>query len=436
MSNKILVTALLILVSGYLPVLAQENKGQYRGATSCANGNCHGSIQPRNVYDVKQNEYLIWLKQGKHKQTYDVLLNDRSARIARNMKLTEKPNKSAKCLNCHALNVAKDTQVEPLDLSEGVSCESCHGPSGGWIAKHIEDGFTHEMSVKAGMIDLRNPVIRAEVCLACHMGNSQKTIDHELIASGHPELIFELDNYSMVMPMHWLPYSAKRKKEGFTDTEGTGTWAVGQAVAFREGMLQLARRSGSASWPEFSEMNCTTCHHALKGGKSRQERGYKFKAGQPHWSKARFAMLRHVVSVFAPQERAKIDGQVEQLLLAISKMNTPSDVTAMALGLSKTVDGVIPKIVQAKIGSAQTRKLLDMIVTDVPYLIEADIHAVEQSVMAINALVSDMARTNPTFVKGEVTKVIDKLYEDIRDPDSFNPDAFSKHMLELQGLAK
>ena len=110
--------------------------GQYVGAATCASGTCHGSVEPRDLYKVKQNEYFIWLKQDRHTQAYNVLLTDKSARIMRNLKIRTKAQESKICLDCHAMNVPKSAQATPIDVAEGISCEACHGPAGGWLAQH------------------------------------------------------------------------------------------------------------------------------------------------------------------------------------------------------------------------------------------------------------------------------------------------------------
>ena len=413
-------------------------KGQYLGAASCASSNCHGSVKPRNVYSVKQNEYFTWLKQDKHRtQAYMVLFNKKSAQIARNMHINVEPYKSSICLDCHALNVPKNAQARPLDIEEAISCEACHGPAGGWIARHTEDGATHKKSVEAGMTDMRNLVIRAEICLACHLGDSKKTVDHELIAAGHPQLIFELDNYSQVMPAHWLPFTDKRKKQGLEETDGARAWAVGQAVAFREGMLQLARQARSEDWPEFSAMKCYACHHTLKFGAWRQRRGYKFKPGLPHWNPAQYAALRQLVKTLAPDERVRLDEQVERLSAEIAKINTPQEIVVKtATGLAQTMNHVIPEIMQAKFNYALEIKLLRQIANDVPYLIEGEVDTVGQAVLAINSLVSATTSRNSALAKSGINKIVNNLYRDIQDPERFDRAQFAKHMAELQRLLK
>lgn len=407
--------------------------GQYVGAASCASGNCHGSVQPRDVYAVRQDEYFIWLKQDRHTQAYNVLLTEQSARIARNMRLRQQAHESKVCLDCHALYVPQEVQVRPIDLAEGISCEACHGPAGGWLARHTESGWTHEMSVQAGMKDLRDLSVRGQTCLSCHLGDAQKTVNHELIAAGHPELIFELDNYSAVMPPHWNQFSEKRQEQGREDLQSARVWAVGQVVAFREGMLQLARRARSNEWPEFAEMNCYGCHHSLREGEWRQIRGYKFKAGLPSWNPARYAVMRVLVSAFAPQQRGPLNAQIERLERHIAYMNTPPEqVATTATGLAGTMERVIPQIRQAAIDNAAAARLIDTIAEEVPYLLDAEIHSVEQAIMAINALASAMARQNPALAQGGISRTIDKLYNDVKDRERFDRAQFARHMAELR----
>jgi hypothetical protein len=407
--------------------------GQYVGAASCASGNCHGSVQPRDVYAVRQDEYFIWLKQDRHTQAYNVLLTEQSVRIARNMKLRQQAHESKVCLDCHALYVPQDVQARPLDLAEGVSCEACHGPAGGWLARHTESGWTHEMSVQAGMKDLRDLSVRGQTCLSCHLGDVQKTVNHELIAAGHPDLIFELDNYSAVMPPHWNQFSEKRREQKREDLQSARVWAVGQVVAFREGMLQLVRRARSQEWPEFAEMNCYGCHHSLRDGEWRQMRGYKFKAGLPAWNPARYAVMRVLVSTFAPEQRAQLDAQVERLERHIAYLSTPQEqVATTAAGLAETMERVIPQIRQADIDNAAAARLIDAIAAEVPYLIDAEIHSVEQAIMAINALAGAMARNNPALAQGGISRTIDKLYNDVKDRERFDRAQFTRHMAELR----
>jgi hypothetical protein len=417
------------------PKNAAAQVGNYLGVVSCASSSCHGSAKPLSGFDakqnkrvgyaVKQNEYFIWGKQDRHARAYNVLLEERSKIIARNMRL-KSAHESPLCLDCHALNVPKERQGRLLDRTEGVSCEACHGPAGGWILNHTEKD-SHERSVKKlGMKDLRDPITRTETCLGCHLGTESKSVDHELIAAGHPDLVFELDNFSGAMPPHW---------EAKEEIDGARGWMIGQVVAFREGLLQLARRARSRNWPEFAEMDCFGCHHALKQGGWRRDGALKVAPGLPAWSPARFVMLRHIVEVFARAEAEGLHAQASQLSSTVAKsgMNGAA-VAAVASRMAGSVNRVLEKLAKVSVDQKAARRVADLIARDVPYLVRTDIRSAQQAVMAVNSLVSYLARTSPELTRSEVKRSLDQLYDDVESPAKFDPQAFAKHLTELQRL--
>lgn len=422
-----------------VPTLSEkelQQQGRYLGPTSCASSTCHGSVKPRDVFDSKQNEYFIWANRDNHAKAYEALLNERSLLIARNLRLKDKPSESAECLTCHALNVDKKVQARPIDLRRGVSCESCHGPSTGWIAKHVENGWTHAMSVKAGMTDLRSPAGRAETCLGCHLGSAQKSVNHRLIAAGHPSLIFELDYYSAAMPRHWAPYAERRNKEGREEAEAVRAWAVGQAVAFRQSLVLLTHRARTGNWPEFAELDCYGCHHALKEGTWRQ-RSSRARLGLAQWSPPGFAMLRHVAAAFAPEESAGLQAGEKQLAQQIAKLNSRGETIASgATAMAQLMERVIPKITAAPIDEAAIQKLVASVTGDAAYLKEADLQSNIQAAMALNTLTNSLGGKNSPVAKSDIDKAMDALYRHVDPPERFDPERFIKQMEELKSYTR
>ena len=116
-------------------------------------------------------------------------------------------------------------------MSEGISCESCHGMAQNWIRPHTRKDYTRADRVAAGMNDLQDLYVRANVCVACH-----QVVSGPLLAAGHPELIFELDGQSVAEPKHW-----NRDKNG----NPAQAWFVGQAVALREMSWKLTQEAST-----------------------------------------------------------------------------------------------------------------------------------------------------------------------------------------------
>src|SRR5271166_2411853 len=140
------------------PASAQNSVvGKYNGPGGCASSSCHGSIQPKQITRVAQNEYSIWAGQDKHARAYQVLSNDVSVRIGKILNLKSPPNQNQKCLACHALSVASEMRAQTFDISDGVSCEHCHGPAAGWLGAHTVKDWekrTADEKAQLGMRDL------------------------------------------------------------------------------------------------------------------------------------------------------------------------------------------------------------------------------------------------------------------------------------------
>lgn len=406
---------------------AQTSPGHYLGVASCANSGCHGSTRPLETTRVLQNEYYTWLTADRHATAYNVLFNDLSALIARNMRLQEKPYEEPICLDCHSTVVPQRSVAGKIDPEDGIQCEACHGPAGGWGAQHMEKGWTHQQSVARGMVDLRNLVTRAQLCDSCHVGSSAKEVGHELLASGHPILAFELDNYSEAMPSHWNP----------NPTHGVPAWAAGQAVAFREAMQNLARHARGEAWPEFSDMTCTDCHHAIGNSSHwRQERGWPGRAGLPAWSPQRWAVLRLIVAKAAPSARPPLDDSVARIAAAVSKMTDASGVAASADEAVRLMEPVIPKIAATPWREGDVRAMMDSIASDREFILRSDVQSAEQVALSLQSLASALTRPNPRLAASPMMAAIDALFDDVRDRSAYDPNRFAGHLDALRAALR
>ena len=203
--------------------LRAEEAPKFLGAQSCATSGCHGGA------DDKSRQYTVWSKYDvHHERPYATLTTARSERIAETLKLGN-PTQAARCTVCHApmQTVPAERLDKAVKISDGVSCENCHGPAENWIRSHTRKDYTHADRVHAGMRDLQNLYVRANTCVACH-----QNVDADILAAGHPELIFELDGQCVTQPKHW---------QETTNWHGAQAWYIGQAVAMRELTWQLSR---------------------------------------------------------------------------------------------------------------------------------------------------------------------------------------------------
>ena len=290
--------AALLLLFAAVPALAQSEPpiGIHIGVATCAGSNCHGATQrPRNSY-VPGNEYLIWSKQDKHRDAYNVLLQDRAIKMARALGLPDAANQKL-CLDCHADDAPAARRGVQFQLSDGVGCEACHGGASRWLGVHIS-GATHAQNVAAGLYPTEQPVARAERCLACHYGDETRFADHRLYGAGHPRLAFELDTYTAIEPAHFVVDQSYIERKGrITDVQ---VWAVGQAIALVKRMDAVLdpKHAPKGFWPEFSFFDCQSCHHEY--GQYARPTTTGLGPGTVKFNDANVVMLKVAASRVAP----------------------------------------------------------------------------------------------------------------------------------------
>src|SRR5262249_13283826 len=203
----------------------------------------------------------------------------RPSKIAQALKIP-KAEASDRCLSCHAVNVKAQMRGPKFDIAEGVHCEGCHGPAEKWLEPHAEKGWTHEQSVKVGMYDTKNLLLRAEKCVSCHL-----QIDTDMVTAGHPEtLTIELDTFSENSPPPGGPKGAWTR---------TGIWGLGQVISLRDAAKQVgARAKANASAKLMDEAMSKVRGH--------------------------FVMAKHVLAVTAPPLATSLGQDVTALNDAVT----------------------------------------------------------------------------------------------------------------------
>jgi hypothetical protein len=215
---------------------------KFLGSTSCKS--CHGDAAADPGSAPRQgSEYTVWSTLDKHHESFLTLQSDRSKQIAAKGGFGEATT-SATCLACHALNIPAELQGPDFKMAEGNTCDSCHGPAELWCgsdgsphknkgwAQKRRDADSYDPVAQAkidGFWDVVQPKLRAENCASCHLA-----IDAALVAAGHPQPAFELNEYAVEEPRHWTD---KRGDQYFTQL-----WAAGQVVCARDAMTELAKR--------------------------------------------------------------------------------------------------------------------------------------------------------------------------------------------------
>jgi hypothetical protein len=358
---------------------------KYTGAASCGASNCHGSTKPKADYP-KLNENVVWFQKDKHAKAYATLTNEKlksgvsPSKIATNLKIA-KAETSSKCLVCHAVDVKPELRGPKFDISEGVHCDGCHGPAEKWLEPHAEKGWTHEQSVKVGMYDTKNFLLRAEKCVSCHLH-----IEAEMVAAGHPDLLaFELDTFSATMPPHW------RDKGTWAPTRA---WATGQVISLREAAKQLGdRASGNASAALLNDALGKVQGHG--------------------------AVVAVLMGVVAPDAQKSVQADVAALTDAVGK-GDKAKVTASAKNLEGTMNAQAPKVAAREFDEASTRKLMADLVASGDAIGGAGVRGAEQGAMALDRLYSAYSKSPGKSAAKPAGEALDRMFGLIEDPKKYD----------------
>lgn len=433
MSNRsVVATIILAALFVSAPVIAADTPetARYTGPGSCGSTSCHGGVRPRSDNAVLQNEFTTWTLQDKHARAAGVLTGDVGKRMG--VILGTNPAQSAKCLDCHSLNVAADRKTRSFDTDEGVSCESCHGPASNWLGPHTTRGWQYEKGLQLGMRDTRDLIGRSEVCLSCHLGDQTRSVDHEMIAAGHPDLYFELESFTAAMPRHWK----EPDKDPWIDLRALAT---GQGVQLRENLRRISREAGKF-WPEYSELDCFACHHNLVAAKDswRQARGYPDRRpGNPPWNSARYVVFRVILNQVDRGSAARLDASLKRVDDLVSNVRAdPAQISQAASATAATADEIAQRMPALQLDGAAGWRLMKAIAASSDRIAGAGERSAEQAAMVLDSLFVACNSGAKVNNAQQIASAIAALFQLVENPSAYNPNGFAQQMRNVGALVQ
>lgn len=382
---------------------------------------------------IWQNEYSTWVTQDKHSRAYTVLSGPVAVRMAKILGLPA-ASTAPKCLACHAIDAPASEHARTFDISDGVSCESCHGPASAWLGPHTTVGWTHKQSVKLGMYDTRNLVVRTQRCLECHLGTKNKYVDHEMLAAGHPDLYFELDSFQATMPRHW---KQPLDQDAWSDVRD---WGTGQAVQLSAEMKYLQDLTQREQWPEYTQLDCFACHHNLVKTENswRLQRGYARRVpGSPPWNPSRYIVFREMAGTVDPALASRLDASLAKVEAEMSRV--APDRTKVAASASETA-GVLGDLAQRiatmPYDQALTMKFMRDISGDADGISMAGERSAEQATMALNSLFLAYSRNVKIANETDMRAAIGGLYQQLQNPSAYDGFQFAAQLRKVNALLR
>ena len=420
------------------PASAQVGAG-YTGVASCAGSTCHGRAEGNGAV-VRQDEIATWQEasssSGAHSRALAVLNGVRGRQIAATLGMGD-PTGEPACLGCHATYAPAAERGPRFQLSEGVGCESCHGPAGRWIATHYTTLGSHPANVAAGLVPLENPQARAGVCLDCHYGSAKgnQFVTHRMMAAGHPRIVFELDLFSALQQHHDEDADYAQRKGR---TNSVRLWSVGQAEAVRRSTDLFARPGFGTEgvFPEFYFYDCHSCHREITDGPQRRltfetNPGRSIPFGQPPFNDENAIMLSAVARVLAPGQAQAFDTASRQFHAAMGQGRAEAVKAATRLrDAAATLSEVLASgnggdafaVIEAIAGRATSDRFTD-------YAGSA------QAVMAVDTLLNALVREGRITVGAAagIRANINRAYDAVRSPETYNPVRFRAALGQAAG---
>jgi hypothetical protein len=163
MKKKIFITVSLTLFVGMFlfsfSTIPTDNAGQFKyvGVAKCAP--CHKSEGAGKQFDIWQG--------SKHSQAWKTLETPEADKVAKDKGFTTKASETPQCIKCHVLGKDIDPSelAETFDKTQGVQCETCHGP-GSEYKKTMTD---QQKAVENGLFI---STTKEDFCLKCHNSES------------------------------------------------------------------------------------------------------------------------------------------------------------------------------------------------------------------------------------------------------------------------
>ncbi|GAA0268794.1 hypothetical protein GCM10009127_05820 [Alteraurantiacibacter aestuarii] len=414
---------------------AQSDTGSaysYTGVATCAGSTCHGRSEG-NGEVVRQDEIATWQESsavsGAHSRAYAVLGSPRGRQIAQSLGWDNATSRS-ECLGCHSTFVPASDRGPRFQTTDGVGCESCHGPAAGWIASHYKVGGTHTANIANGLTALDQPQARARVCLDCHYGSADQGqfVTHAMMAAGHPRISFELDLFSAFQQHHDVDADYLMRKRA---PDNVQLWAVGQAEAVARATDLFARPELATQgvFPQFTFYDCHSCHRQITDGAQRRltfetnpQRPIPF--GQPPFNDENIIMLDAVAQALAPARADSFRSASRNFHDAMNEGRPQAQAAAMALRTeaarlsdalaSRSYGGNDAFQVIATIGDRATSTRF------------TDYAGSAQAVMAVDTLLNALV-TQGRITIGAAASIrtdINRAYQAVRTPESYRPAEF------------
>lgn len=163
-------------------VNVSQSKYKYVGVNTCI-GACHKS-------EAQGNQYEVW-ENSKHSKAFLTLQTDAADSTAASLGYETPAAETKQCIKCHTLGIDFDESEfqNSFDLTQGVQCESCHGPGSEY--KKLSVMKDSAEAVNKGLIIHTE---KEKWCITCHNPESPTYIPFDY------EQLWEMIAHNKIKP--------------------------------------------------------------------------------------------------------------------------------------------------------------------------------------------------------------------------------------------
>jgi len=222
---------------------------------------------------------------------------------------------------------------------------------------------------------------------------------------------------------------------------GVRDWSAGQAVQLRAEMERLTWRAKGERfdkkevWPEYSELSCFACHHALAPAKDswRQEHGFAGRRpGDPAWNSSRYIVFRLLAKQIDSAGAEELDRRLLEVSGEMSKLSPDRGVVASSASAAAPVaQRFAERLAAMPYDRATVLRTLQWISDDAENISLADERAAEQAAMAMDSLYIAYSKDAKPGNADEVRAGINELFRQLENPSAYNADHFAASLQRI-----
>lgn len=182
-------------------------------------------------------------------------------------------------------------------------------------------------------------------------------------------------------------------------------------------------------WPEYAELSCFACHHALGPAKDswRQEHGYTGRRpGDPAWNASRFVVFRLLAQQVDASTAQELEKSLESVSAEMSKLNPDRNLVMSAASAAAPVaQRLADRLAGMQYNAGLALGTMQKITENAEQISLADERAAEQAAMALDSLYIAYSKEAKPANAAEVRAAINGLFQQLENPSSYNADQFA-----------